>query len=29
MRIDKMTSRLQNALAEAQSIAVGNDNNFI
>jgi len=29
MRIDKMTSRLQNALADAQSLAVGNDNNTI
>ncbi|WP_203143980.1 ATP-dependent chaperone ClpB [Marinobacter mangrovi] len=29
MRIDKLTSRLQTALAEAQSIAVGKDNNFI
>jgi len=29
MRIDKMTSRLQGALADAQSLAVGNDNNFI
>ncbi len=29
MRIDKMTSRLQSALADAQSLAVGNDNNFI
>jgi len=29
MRIDKLTSRLQMALADAQSLAVGNDNNFI
>ena len=29
MRIDKLTSRLQIALADAQSLAVGNDNNFI
>lgn len=29
MRIDKLTSRLQTALADAQSLAVGNDNNFI
>ncbi|WP_148861754.1 ATP-dependent chaperone ClpB [Marinobacter fonticola] len=29
MRIDKLTSRLQTALADAQSIAVGKDNNFI
>ena len=25
MRIDKLTNQLQNALADAQSIAVGND----
>ena len=29
MRIDKLTSRLQTALADAQSLAVGKDNNFI
>ncbi|WP_166259127.1 ATP-dependent chaperone ClpB [Marinobacter salicampi] len=29
MRIDKLTSRLQSALADAQSIAVGKDHNFI
>jgi len=29
MRIDKLTSKLQNALADAQSIAVGKDHNFI
>jgi len=29
MRIDKLTSKLQNALADAQSIAVGEDHNFI
>ncbi len=29
MRIDRLTSKLQLALSEAQSIAVGNDNNFI
>ncbi|WP_166266479.1 ATP-dependent chaperone ClpB [Marinobacter caseinilyticus] len=29
MRIDKLTSRLQTALAEAQSLAVGKDHNFI
>ncbi len=29
MRIDKLTSRLQMALADAQSLAVGSDNNFI
>ncbi|MCH8499285.1 MAG: ATP-dependent chaperone ClpB [Marinobacter sp.] len=29
MRIDKLTSRLQMALADAQSLAVGKDNNFI
>ena len=29
MRIDKLTSRLQTALSEAQSLAVGKDHNFI
>ena len=29
MRIDKLTSKLQSALADAQSIAVGKDHNFI
>lgn len=29
MRIDKLTSRLQTALANAQSLAVGKDHNFI
>ena len=29
MRIDKLTNQLQNALAEAQSIAVGNDHSAI
>lgn len=29
MRIDKFTSKLQSALADAQSMAVGGDNNFI
>ncbi|MFE8072803.1 ATP-dependent chaperone ClpB [Marinobacteraceae bacterium S3BR75-40.1] len=29
MRLDKLTSRLQTALSDAQSIAVGKDNNFI
>jgi len=29
MRIDKMTSKLQEALADAQSLAVGQDHNFI
>ena len=29
MRIDKLTSRLQTALADAQSLAVGRDHNFI
>ena len=29
MRIDKLTSKLQTALADAQSLAVGRDHNFI
>ena len=29
MRIDKLTSRLQSALADAQSLALGKENNFI
>ncbi len=29
MRIDKFTSKLQEALADAQSKAVGNDNQYI
>ena len=29
MRIDKLTSKLQLALADAQSLALGKDNNFI
>jgi ATP-dependent Clp protease ATP-binding subunit ClpB len=29
MRLDKLTTKLQEALAEAQSIAVGNDNQYI
>ncbi|HET8850049.1 MAG TPA: Clp protease N-terminal domain-containing protein, partial [Marinobacter sp.] len=29
MRIDKLTSKLQSALADAQSLAVGKDHNFI
>ncbi len=29
MRMDQMTSKLQAALADAQSLAVGHDNNFI
>jgi plastocyanin/lambda repressor-like predicted transcriptional regulator len=29
MRMDQMTSKLQAALSDAQSLAVGNDNNFI
>jgi len=29
MRIDKLTSRLQMALSDAQSSAVGKDHNFI
>lgn len=29
MRMDKLTSKFQEALAEAQSLAVGNDNQFI
>lgn len=29
MRIDKLTSKLQSALADAQSMALGGDNNFI
>ena len=29
MRLDKLTTRFQQALAEAQSIAVGNDQQFI
>ncbi|WJI14761.1 ATP-dependent chaperone ClpB [Pseudoxanthomonas winnipegensis] len=29
MRMDKLTSRFQQALADAQSLAVGRDNNFI
>ena len=29
MRIDKLTSKLQSALADAQSLALGKDNNFI
>lgn len=29
MRIDKLTSKLQSALADAQSMALGRDNNFI
>ncbi len=29
MRIDQLTSKLQAALADAQSMALGNDNNFI
>ena len=29
MQIDKMTARLQSALADAQSLAVGKDHNYI
>ena len=29
MRMDKLTSRFQQALADAQSIAVGRDNNML
>ncbi|HAG96030.1 MAG TPA: hypothetical protein DCL78_18050, partial [Gammaproteobacteria bacterium] len=29
MRIDRLTSKLQMALSDAQSIAVGRDHNFI
>lgn len=29
MRMEQMTSKLQSALADAQSLALGNDNNFI
>ena len=29
MRMDKLTNQLQNALADAQSLALGRDNNFI
>ena len=29
MRMDKMTSKLQQALADAQSLAVGKDHNYI
>ena len=29
MRIDRFTSRLQEALSDAQSIAVGKDNNYV
>ena len=29
MRIDKLTSKLQSALADAQSMSLGGDNNFI
>ena len=29
MRMDQLTSKLQAALSDAQSLAVGNDNNFI
>ncbi len=29
MRMDRMTSRLQAALADAQSLAVGKDHNFV
>ena len=29
MRMDKLTSRFQQALADAQSLAVGRDHNFI
>jgi ATP-dependent Clp protease ATP-binding subunit ClpA len=29
MRVDKFTTKLQEALADAQSLAVGNDNQYI
>ncbi|MDP1756259.1 MAG: Clp protease N-terminal domain-containing protein, partial [Pseudohongiella sp.] len=29
MRMEQLTSKLQSALADAQSLALGNDNNFI
>ena len=29
MRMDKLTSRLQQALADAQSLAIGRDHNMI
>ena len=29
MRMDKLTSRFQQAIADAQSLAVGRDHNFI
>ena len=29
MRIDKMTTKFQQALSDAQSLAVGSDNQFI
>ena len=29
MRIDKLTTKFQQALADAQSLALGNDNGFI
>ena len=29
MRLDKLTTKFQQALADAQSLAVGNDNSYI
>ena len=29
MRVDKFTTKLQEALSDAQSLAVGNDNQYI
>ena len=29
MRLDKLTTRFQEALADAQSLALGNDNQYI
>ena len=29
MRLDKLTTKLQQALSDAQSLAVGNDNQYI
>ncbi len=29
MRLDKLTNKFQQALADAQSLALGNDNQFI
>ena len=29
MRLDKLTTKFQQALADAQSLAVGNDNSYV